>query len=66
MEQERRDLIVVTADSQQKQTVSTLLLERWQSLGIRQLAINAASVLSCNNGFRRKNKRTRERVLNEN
>lgn len=42
-EQERRDLIVVTADNQQKRTVSTLLLERWQALGIRQLAINADS-----------------------
>lgn len=42
-EQERRDLIVVTADSQQKRTVVTLLIERWQSLGIRQLVIDANS-----------------------
>ena len=43
VEQERGDLIVVTADSQQRRTVATLLLERWQALDIRQLAINADS-----------------------
>jgi hypothetical protein len=42
-EQEPRELVVVTADSQQKRTVATLLLERWRALGIRQLAINADS-----------------------
>jgi hypothetical protein len=36
----RKDLVVLTADSQQKQTIATLLRERWQSLGIRQLAID--------------------------
>ena len=40
LEQERKDLVVVTADKQQEQTIATLLIERWQSLGIRQLAIN--------------------------
>jgi hypothetical protein len=42
-EPERRDLIVVTADGQQKRTISTLLIERWQALGIRQLGIDADS-----------------------
>ena len=42
-EQEPRELVVVTADNQQKRTVATLLLERWRALGIRQLAINADS-----------------------
>ncbi|MBI1923928.1 hypothetical protein HYR99_06720 [Candidatus Poribacteria bacterium] len=43
MKQKRKDLVVVTADIQQKRTVATLLLERWQSLGIRQLAIDVDS-----------------------
>jgi hypothetical protein len=41
VEQEPRDLIVVTADSQQERTVATLLLERGQSLGIRKLDIGS-------------------------
>ena len=39
-EQERKDLIVLVADSHQEQTVATLLIERWKALGIRQLVIN--------------------------
>ena len=39
-EQEKKDLVVLVADSHQEQTVATLLIERWQALGIRQLAIN--------------------------
>ena len=42
-EQERRDLIVLVADSQQKQTVATLLTRRQPSLGIRQIAIDIDS-----------------------
>ena len=34
---EPKPLIVLTADTQQKQTVATLLSHRWQSLGIRQI-----------------------------
>lgn len=34
---ESKQLIVLTADAQQKQTVETLLSKRWQSLGIRQI-----------------------------
>jgi len=43
IEQEQGDLIVVTADGQQKRTVATLLLKRCPALGIRQLVINADS-----------------------
>ena len=42
-EQVRRDLIVLVADSQQKQTVATLLTRRQPSLGIRQIAIDIDS-----------------------
>lgn len=34
---ESKQLIVLTADVQQKQTVETLLSKRWESLGIRQI-----------------------------
>ena len=37
MKQKPKPLIVLTADTQQKQTVATLLSHRWQSLGIRQI-----------------------------
>ncbi len=40
-EQGKKDLVVVVADSHQEQTVTTLLIERWKALGIRQLVINA-------------------------
>ena len=40
-EQERKDLVVLVADSHQEQTVTTLLIERWKALGIRQLVSNA-------------------------
>lgn len=43
VEQERKDLVVLVADSQQKQTVATLLIERPRSLGIRQVSIDIDS-----------------------
>ena len=39
-EQERKDLIVLVADSHQEQTVSTLLTKRPQSLGIQEMSID--------------------------
>ena len=42
-EQERKDLIVLVADGQQKQTVATLLTRRHPSLGIRQVTIDIDS-----------------------
>ena len=42
-EQERRDLVVLVADSQQEQTVATLLTERHPSLGIRQMPVDIHS-----------------------
>ena len=42
-EQERRDLVVLVADSQQKHTVATLLTRRQPSLGIRQVTIDIDS-----------------------
>ena len=41
--EERRDLIVLVANSQQKQTVATFLIERWQPLSIRQSSIDVDS-----------------------
>ena len=43
VEQERRDLVVLVADSHQQQTVGTLLIERHKSLGIRQVLIDINS-----------------------
>ena len=41
--QKRRDLVVLVADSQQRHTVATLLIERHQALGIRQIPIDVNS-----------------------
>ena len=43
MDQERRNLIVLVADSQQKQTVATLLIERHQCLGIQRVSVDISS-----------------------
>ena len=43
VEQEWKDLVVLVADSQQKQTVATLLIERHQSLGIRRIPVDINS-----------------------
>lgn len=43
VEQEWKDLVVLVADSQQKQTVATLLIERHQSLGIRRVPVDINS-----------------------
>ena len=42
-EQERRDLVVLVADSHQRHTVATLLTKRQPSLGIRQVSIDINS-----------------------
>ena len=42
-EQEQRDLVVLVADNQQKQTVATLLTRRQPSLRIRQVTIDIDS-----------------------
>lgn len=39
-EQERKDLVVLVADNYQEQTATTLLIERWKAVGLRQLVIN--------------------------
>ena len=43
VEQEWKDLVVLVADSQQKQTVATLLIERHQSLGIQRVPVDINS-----------------------
>ena len=43
IEQGRKDLVVLVADNQQRHTVATLLMDRSQSLGIRQVPIDINS-----------------------
>ena len=43
IEQGRKDLVVLVADNQQRYTVATLLMDRSQSLGIRQVPIDINS-----------------------